>query len=82
MPALAFAPSDFERMGAQIAQRIAEKIVGGGHAPDSDEAKILTALIAAEQTGALNREFYEQAGEFEGYDSPQEVYELWIYSGR
>jgi hypothetical protein len=68
-------------MAAQIAQRIGEKIVGGGHAPDSLEAKILMALIAAEQRGQLSREFYLQAGEYDGYDTPQEIYQLWIYSG-
>ncbi len=82
LPAIPFKTLDLERMAAQIAQRIAEKIVGGGHSPGSIEAKILLALAAAEQTGTLSREFYEQAGEYEGYDSPQEVYELWIYSGQ
>jgi hypothetical protein len=73
---------DIERMAAQLAQRIGEKIVGGGYAANSIEAKILLALMAAEQTGTLNREFYEQAGEYEGYDTPQDVYELWIYAGQ
>ncbi len=76
-----YTPHDLERMAAQIAQRIGEKIVGGGHAPDSIEAKILMNLIAAEQQGTLNREFYQQSGIYDGYDTPQEIYQLWIYSG-
>lgn len=76
-----YTPHDLERMAAQIAQRIGEKIVGGGHAPDSIEAQILMNLISAEQQGTLNREFYQQSGIYDGYDTPQEVYQLWIYSG-
>ena len=68
-------------MTAQIVQRIGEKIVGGNVKAKSVEGKILTALIAAEQRGELNAEFYDQAGLYDGYETPQDVYQLWLYSG-
>jgi hypothetical protein len=74
-------PLDVERMAAQVAQRIQQKIINEGYDYDSYEAQILLALIAAEQSGDFNQEIYNQAGEYPDYDTPQEVYTLWLYSG-
>jgi hypothetical protein len=74
-------PLDLERMSAQVAQRIFEKIISEGYEEDSYEYQILMALIAAEQTGTFNQEVYDQAGLYPDYDTPQEIYTLWLYSG-
>lgn len=79
-PLSRFRTQDLERMASQVAQRIAEKIGQNGYTMDDVETPILLALIGAEQNGTLNREFYNQAGEYDGYDTAQEVYRLWIYS--
>lgn len=73
-------PLDTERMAVQVAQRIREKVIGV-HEPDSYEAQIVLALIAAEQTGTFNEELYDLAGQYPDYDSPSEIYTLWLYSG-
>lgn len=79
-PLSKFGRPDLERMAAQVAQRIAEKIGQNGYGPDDVETSILLALIGAEQRGTLNHEYYQQAGEYDGYETPQDVYKLWIYS--
>lgn len=71
---------DVERMAAQVAQRIREKVIGV-HDPDSYEAQIVLALIAAEQSGTFNQELANQAGLYPEYDTASEVYTLWLYSG-
>jgi len=71
---------DVERMAAQVAERIRQKVIGV-HDPDSYEAQIVLALIAAEQSGTFNQELYDQAGLYPDYDTPSEVYTLWLYSG-
>lgn len=71
---------DVERMAAQVAQRIREKVIGV-HDPDSYEAQIVLALIAAEQSGTFNQELANQAGMYPDYDTASEVYTLWLYSG-
>ena len=82
---------DLERMAAQIAQRISDKVIRAGHLiPDpiipghwkqTAESRILIHLIEAEQTGTFNDALYDLAGEYEGYESPSDIYSLWIYSG-
>jgi hypothetical protein len=68
-----------ERMAAQVAERIRTKIIGV-HDPDSYEAQIVLALIAAEQSGTFVEELANQAGLYPEYDTASEVYTLWLYS--
>lgn len=73
-----YTESDFARMTTQIVQRIEEKIVEPGWKKGSVEALLLEKLIASEQSGTLNEAYYELAGEYEGYETPQDVYKLWM----
>jgi len=68
---------NLEMMAEQVAQRIQEKIIGPGFTVESTETKIMSALIAAEQAGDINEQYYVQADLY-GW-TPQEVYQLWIY---
>lgn len=74
------APADvnWESVAAQVADRIRVKIIMPGFTEESVESQIMAALIAAEQTGTINDEYYSQA-ELHGWE-PQEVYQLWIYN--
>lgn len=66
-----------ESMAAQVAQRIEEKLIAHEFVR-SDESEILMRLIAAEQMGTLDEEYYTCAEDY-GW-TPQEVYRLWIYN--
>jgi hypothetical protein len=81
---------DIERMAAQVAEQIRTRVILQGHLTPSIipghwtqtiESRILLQLIAAEQTGTFMETVYDVAGLYDGYDTPQEVYTLWIYSG-